>query len=58
MANISLFYCQDIPPVHGDKVAKPLVSQFMGNNVGNIVLETGRGGLFVVENALKSMLAL
>ncbi|KAI6756740.1 hypothetical protein HG530_011338 [Fusarium avenaceum] len=30
-----------IPPVHSDKVAKPLMSQLVGNDVGNGVLESG-----------------
>ena len=46
------------PPVHSDQVAKPLVSQFVGHNVGNVVFKTGRGGLFIIENALKILLAV
>ena len=40
-----------IPPVHSNKVTEPLVSKFVGNNVGNAVAESGLGELLVKKNS-------
>lgn len=42
---------QLIPPVHGHQVAKPLMSQLMGNHVGDPVLELCVGFSFIVKNS-------
>lgn len=41
---------QLIPPVHSNKVAKPLVSKFVSNDIGNRVLEPGIGSLLVEKD--------
>ena len=44
-----------IPPVHGDQVAEPLVSKFVRDNVGNVVLEARRSSGFIVEDTSGSV---
>lgn len=41
---------QLIPPVHGNQVAKPLVSKLVSNDIGDGVLETGIRGLLVEKD--------
>lgn len=38
------------PPVHGDKIAEPLVSKLVRDDVGHSVAVAIGGGLFVEEN--------
>jgi hypothetical protein len=46
---------QLIPPIHGDQVAKPLMSQLVGNNVSNPILEFCIRLSFVVEDGCGSV---
>jgi hypothetical protein len=39
-----------VPPVHGDEVAKPLVSKLVSHDVRNPVSVAVRGCFFVEEN--------
>ena len=44
-----------IPPVHGYQVAEPLVSKFVRDNVGNVVLEARRSSGLIVEDTSGSV---
>jgi hypothetical protein len=39
------------PPVHSDEVAEPLVSKFVGYDIGHSISVAVRGGLLVEEHS-------
>lgn len=41
---------QFIPPLHGNQISKPLMSQFVGYDIGGFQPDLVRGRLLVKEN--------